>query len=168
VTTFPEFIYETSETPDTLTLPIRGHEYTWTRGHLPLRSALALRAVGRAVETGADTDVALPEDDAVQLLNDLVGEETRALMIERGGTLEEYDRVESTLLAWHLYGVKAARVAWDNKGGGGDADPPAVSGSTKTAGSSTRKSAATARRSTTSSRAGTSSKRASKPRTTST
>ncbi|MDQ3579719.1 MAG: hypothetical protein M3443_19420 [Actinomycetota bacterium] len=187
MTTFPDLSglshFQQETNGKSLTLPIRGKNYTWTAGALPLAAALeiqALRVQALAVfeaqqaaeKTGEplDTSKIVPRETMSDrdFERMLIGEEATTALSTDGVLLAEYNRVYHTLLAWHMYGEQAARTTWI--GDEGDAVPPAeaASGSTKTGGSSKPTSPRKAPAGRKSSRVGTSSKPRSRPPTRST
>jgi len=179
--TFPDlssvdhFLAETSEPGGeaaTLTLPIRGRQYTWRAGELSLWAMLKMRRLdeqiaeaGRKAAAGEPyaSEIALTTVEQRRLDRDLIGEENLASMAEDGVMWPEANHVAATLLTWHLRGHDAALAVWSMKDREVTPDPPARAASTKTAGSSTtrKKPARTRSAGGTSSRTGHSSKRTS-------
>lgn len=160
MTTFPDlqdlnlFLQEANDV--TLTLPVRGKEYTWRAGAITIRANLRLQqaraglaAIQRKLAAGEPADAnleILPDVDEDEFAADLIGEATIEQMAADGVTVVELQHIGLTLMAWHLQGEDAARAMWVGEmAGGADADPPVQGpGSTKTAGSSTRKPRKTA------------------------
>lgn len=180
LTTFDHFADEAAPAgAGTLTLPIRGREYTWHAGRLSVWAMLMLQRLDqqiadatRKAAAGEPVDmdaVALSTADEQRLDRELIGDDNLARMAADGVMWPEALHVASTLTAWYLNGQGAALKVWERNGEGEKADPPARAASTRTAGSSTRKKTAQARSGgARSSRTGTSSRPRSKRRTAST
>ncbi|HEU5475715.1 MAG TPA: hypothetical protein VFV67_34170 [Actinophytocola sp.] len=178
MTTFPDladighFLQEADG--ETLTLPVRGKNYTWRAGAITIRANLRLQQARAGIETiqrklaaGEKVDPTvelLPGVDEDEFAADLIGQAVIDQMAADGVMLDELQHIGLTLMTWHLSGEAAARAMWLGQvAAEGDADPPARgSGSTRTAGSSTRKPARAGSAGQRSSRAGRSSKPVSK------
>lgn len=152
-----------------LTLPIRGREWTWRAGQLTMWAMLKVQHVQRetvrihaALVAGEDVDreqLILTDDEDRRLSREVVGEQRAAELIDAGITLDEYNLVVRTLITWHVNGETAALAVWTGAKEDKPADPPARAASTKTAGSSkTTRPKTTASRGTRSSNTGRSSK----------
>lgn len=124
--TFPDLrTYDRSSTEDpavTLTLPIRGHEYTWRSGDLSVWAMLQLQRlnehlvkIARQVAAGENVDPnerVLTSSDHLRLQRELIGDGNLARMDADGIRWADATRVASTLLAWYLRGEDAAMAAW--------------------------------------------------------
>lgn len=109
----------------TLTLPIRGHEYTWRTSDLTLRAMLALqrldeqtREIVAKAARGEDvdeTETVLTDVEEEQLVDDLIGVENRARMSDDGVKWRELQLVLSVLIAWYMQGEAAARKVWERR-----------------------------------------------------
>jgi hypothetical protein len=108
-----------------LTLPIRGHEYTWRPSDLTLRAVLTLQrldeqtreivtkaARGEAVD---ETETVLTDAEEEQLADDLIGAENRARMTDDGVKWRELQHVLAVLIAWYLQGEASARRVWERR-----------------------------------------------------
>ncbi|GAB3471964.1 DUF7426 family protein [Actinophytocola sediminis] len=155
----------------TLTLPIRGRDWTWRAGELSMWAMLKIHHVQResarvlaAIAAGEPRDpgqLILDDADDARLSREIVGDARAAELVEAGATVAEYNHIVRTLLSWHVSGEAAALATWSRTGKETKPDPPARAASTKTAGSSTTRKKATGSRGTRSSRTGTTSKRTS-------
>jgi hypothetical protein len=152
----------------TLTLPIRGNEYTWRAGELSMWAVLKMRHVQQVtaqvqadLAAGREVDkqrVILTDEEDARLTNDLLGDQREKMLVD-GVRAAEWGHIVRTLINWHLSGEKAARVYWARvQGEEAPADPPACAASTKTAGSSKTTRRTTGSRGTRSSNTGRSSK----------
>ncbi len=150
---FPELSALKSEVDgDTLDLPIRGVTYHFSKS-IPIRLGMALaeareqtRAIVDAVNADTEPEVpaALQGITEEEMKRALIGDQWQR-MLDNDVTTVEFDRVYFTLFAWHMAGEAPALAVWTDKVGG-DARPPARSGSKarKTSPrSSTRKTSAT-------------------------
>ncbi|GLW91769.1 DUF7426 family protein [Actinokineospora globicatena] len=187
MTTFPDLTtlnhYQDETGDHTLTLPIKGVNYTWDAGRLPYRTGLVLqrlRAAARALfeaqqeaeRTGDPIDEStipsLDDFDAGQFERDLLGEMHDRLAADAVST-QDMRRVLDTLQTWYLYGEDAALETWKGTLPEADARPPAQGpASTKRPGGSSKRTTGSRSTGAGSSRSGTSSKRASRRSTTST
>lgn len=109
----------------TLTLPVRGREYTWKSSGLLMRSMLQLRQLDEQTRTIAaklaagtaidPADVVLSDTDEQQLGEDLIGADNLAQMADDGVTWAEVQHVVMVLMAWYLHGEEAARGLWSSQ-----------------------------------------------------
>jgi hypothetical protein len=144
LSSFTQFLDEATE--ETLTIPIRGKQYTWKAGDLSVTAMLLIQRVEAtyreiAAKLAADqpidpTLVVLTDAEDQRLMRELIGEATLGRLADDGVKWHELQHIVSTLSTWHLRGEQAAREKWA-RGEGEPERPPAVAASTKTAGSST-------------------------------
>lgn len=138
MSTFPELSGYRSEVDGSrLTLPIRGVEYHFSKS-IPMRLGLALteareqaKAIAEAVAAGTEPEVpeALENLSADEVKRALIGDQWQR-MLDDDVTTGEFDHVYLTLFTWHMGGEGPAMAVWtDEIGKGGDARPPARSGS---------------------------------------
>lgn len=107
----------------TLTLPIRGKEYTFPpiSGRRWLKLQRLGPEIGRAVKaevSGQEYDIdaeLVTDEDEQALLNDLCGDQLKA-MLDDGVTGGELKLVLATLIVFHLMDRKAAEAVWNAQG----------------------------------------------------
>lgn len=106
-----------------ITLPIRGHEYTWKSSDLTVRAMLQLqdldrqgRAIAAKIAAGEQpdpTETVLTDAEEKQLGADLIGQANLDQMAADGVLWAEVQHVVMVLMAWHLHGEQTARALWE-------------------------------------------------------
>lgn len=131
---------------DPLVLPIRGRTYSFDPRKLTTGAFLRMQRVqaesveiARKLAVGEKIDpnvIVMTDEEEEQFGRELLGEDMLAQLAADGVLWAETQHLMNTVMAYCLYGEKAAHAIWAGEEAK-PADPPARAASTKTAGSST-------------------------------